>query len=84
MATPAVRVVLYLCLNVLWGGSVPHLCCLFHHPGRSTELANIISDKGAMTALPDNFLTMNGESDQQDQVDGRVFDSEMNRSFLQI
>lgn len=54
--------------------------------GKSTELASIISDRGAQTALPDNFLSMNGEAEQdtQDAVDGRVFDSEMNRSFLQI
>ena len=83
MAIPAVSAVLApLCDSFSFGSVL--ICCLLHHPGRSTELANIISDKGAMTALPDNFLTMNGESDQQDQVDGRVFDSEMNRSFLQI
>eukprot|EP00750_Incisomonas_marina_P033282 INCI9727.1.p1 GENE.INCI9727.1~~INCI9727.1.p1 ORF type:complete len:1262 (+),score=171.05 INCI9727.1:222-4007(+) len=54
--------------------------------GKSTEMSSISSDRGAMTALPDNFLSLNGDDglSEQGEVDGRVFDSEMNRSFLQI
>lgn len=37
-------------------------------------------------ALPDNFLTMTAEADPDAaaEINGRVFDSEMNRNFLQI
>jgi hypothetical protein len=38
------------------------------------------------SGLPDNFLTFDGggKRNQQQEVDGRVFDSEMNRNFLTI
>ena len=48
-------------------------------------MANMISHRGATTSLPDNFLSLNGdEGAEETAVEGRVFDSEMNRSFLQI
>ena len=68
------------------GCSILLLYHVVSRAGKSTEMSSISSDRGAMTALPDNFLSLNGDDglSEQGEVDGRVFDSEMNRSFLQI
>ena len=58
-------------------------CTYTRSVGHATELTDLTPHG---SGLPDNFLTFDGggKRNQQQEVDGRVFDSEMNRNFLTI